>query len=158
MRKLLFIFALLLAPAWTMAAEGDIVLAVIVPKSQNLKVAGVADLALIFWRKKLYWAEGVRMQPVNLPTANALRRQFSLKVLNTLPEDQTEYWNEMYYHGVMPPHVVSSQEAVLRYVADTPGAIGYIDACKVDVRVKAIYWMTTDSVFTSVPASLNCPE
>lgn len=158
MRKLLFIFALLLAPAWTMAAEGDVVLAVIIPKSQNLKVAGVADLALIFWRKKLYWAEGVRMQPVNLPTANALRRQFSLKILNTLPEDQTEYWNEMYYHGVMPPHVVSSQEAVLRYVADTPGAIGYIDACKVDARVKAIYWMTAESVFTSAPASLNCPE
>jgi len=148
--------ALLLCMGQLQAAPAD-TLAVVVPKTQSGKIGSLVDLSLIYWRKKLYWSEGVRMQPVNLPTDSAQRRLFSQRVLGSLPEAQAEYWNEVYYHGTTPPHVVSSQEAVLRYVADTPGGIGYVDACKVDARVKAVAWLLGDGSFTTSQPVLNCP-
>ncbi|MCB4809879.1 hypothetical protein LG204_00945 [Methylovorus menthalis] len=156
MSVLLLGWTLLLCMGQPLAAPAD-TLAVVVPKTQSGKIGSLVDLSLIYWRKKLYWSEGVRMQPVNLPTDSPQRRQFSQRVLGSLPEAQAEYWNEVYYHGTTPPHVVSSQEAVLRYVADTPGGIGYVDACKVDARVKAVAWLLGDGSFTTSQPALNCP-
>jgi hypothetical protein len=45
------------------------------------------------------------------------------------------YWNEQYFHGVLPPIILGSEEAVVRYVASRPDAIGYVDARHVDASV-----------------------
>jgi hypothetical protein len=127
------------------------VLAVIVPQAYTGGTLSTAELSLIFLRKKLYWKDGRRIQPVNLAPENPLRRKFSHAVLGSLPESQTEYWNIQYYHGISPPHVVSSQEAMLRFVAETPGAVGYIDVCMVDMRVKAIAWIGEDGLTGTRP-------
>ena len=132
------------------AAEGD-TLAAIVQRGQSVHQLGAAELSLIFLRKKLYWADGKRMQPANLPTDNALRQRFSLRILGGLPESQTDYWNNMYFNGVSPPFVLASQEAMLRFVAETPGAIGYVDACKADARVKVVAWIDAQGNAVSGP-------
>lgn len=132
-------------------------IAVIVPKSENLRNSSKAELALIFWRKKLYWGSGRRIEPVNLLPENTLRRRFSQSILDSLPEEQVEYWNALYFHGTTPPHVVRSQEAMLRYVAETPGSIGYVDACQVDIRVKAVAWLLADGSLTNSQPVLDCP-
>lgn len=142
---------------WPLPAMAVEPLAVIVAKGQTFKVASVVDLSLIYWRKKLYWPEGLPMQPVNLATDSAQRRLFSQRVLGSLPETQSDYWNELYYHGTSPPHVVVSQEAMLRYVTDTPGAIGYVEGCKVDARVKVLLWLLPDGSVTNAAPNLNCP-
>ena len=134
------------------------VLAVIVPRNHNIHQVDANELSLIFWRKKLYWADGKRIQTLNYSATNPLRLQFSLSILKSAPETQTDYWNGLYFHGISPPHVVSSQEAMLKFVADTPGAIGYIDACKLDDRVKPLVWINADrNVLTTAP-ELNCSE
>ena len=159
MRRLLFplLLAYLLAP-WPSSANDAEVLAIIVPHNQTTKPPAAAELSLIFWRKKLYWADGNRMQPVNLPADNPIRRQFSQHILGSLPETQTEYWNGLYFHGTSPPHVVGSQEAMLRFVAETSGAIGYVAACKVDNRVKAVLWIGRDGSVTTTPPLLDCSQ
>lgn len=86
-------------------------------------------VSLIFRRKQNYWADGTRIQPVNLPPAHPLRRAFSQGILGHLPEDLEDYWREMYFHGVLPPHVLASEEAVILFVNATPGAIGYVSGC-----------------------------
>jgi ABC-type phosphate transport system substrate-binding protein len=86
-------------------------------------------ISLIFKRKQKYWENGTRIQPVNLPTTNPLRRAFSQGILGHSPEDLEDYWREMYFHGVLPPHVLESEEAVILFVTSTPGAIGYVSAC-----------------------------
>lgn len=132
-------------------------LAVVVGASARQALPKVQELSLIFLRKKLFWANGTRIQAVNLPADHPLRKRFSLQVLKSLPEAQTQYWNGQYYHGVFPPHVVASPEAMLRYVADTPGAIGYLSACQLDARVKAIFWIDdAGSVAAQAPA-YDCP-
>lgn len=134
------------------------VLAVIVPQNHSVHQLDANELSLMFWRKKLYWADGKRIQTLNYSATNPLRLQFSLSILKSTPETQTDYWNGLYFHGISPPYVLSSQEAMLRFVADTPGAIGYIDACKLDDRVKPLAWINADrNVLNSAP-ELNCPE
>lgn len=87
------------------------------------------SVSLMFRRKQTYWENGTRIQPVNLPPAHPLRREFSQTILGRLPEDLEDYWREMYFHGVLPPHVLASEEAVVLFVSSTPGAIGYVSNC-----------------------------
>ncbi|MDP1658275.1 MAG: hypothetical protein Q8L73_02855 [Methylotenera sp.] len=134
------------------------VLVVIVPHSHSIHQTDSNELSLIFWRKKLYWADGKRIQTLNYAANNPLRLQFSLSILKSAPETQTDYWNGLYFHGISPPHVVSSQEAMLRSVADTPGAIGYIDACKLDDRVKPLAWISAERKVLTTAPELNCPD
>jgi ABC-type phosphate transport system substrate-binding protein len=98
-------------------------------------------LARIYYRKMLYWQDGSKIEPVNLPAATPLRSQFSQLALKMEPEEQESYWNQQYFQGVFPPYVLSSEEAVLRFVADTPGAIGYVSACAVDPRVAVLLYL-----------------
>jgi hypothetical protein len=95
-------------------------------------------LSLIFKRRQKYWENGVRIQPVNLPTSNPLRRAFSQAILGHSPEELEDYWREMYFHGVLPPHVLESEEAVLLFVGSTPGAIGYVSGCVPDHQVNVV--------------------
>lgn len=85
--------------------------------------------SLIFRRKQNHWENGTRIQPVNLPPNHPLRRAFSQAILGHPPEAMEAYWREMYFHGVLPPHVLASEEAVIIFVSSTPGAIGYVSTC-----------------------------
>ncbi|MDR3416568.1 MAG: hypothetical protein P4L83_10310 [Nevskia sp.] len=116
------------------AADSD-AMAVIVAVDSRHRVESRDQLAEIYRRRKQFWSDGQRIDPVNLPAADPLRRRFSLAVMGALPEQLEAFWNEMYFHGVLPPQVLKSVEAVLRIVATTPGAIGYIPLCAADKRV-----------------------
>lgn len=135
------------------AAEENRAIAVIVPAQAGLAPSIHADeLSLIFWRKKLYAEHGQPLRPVNLHSEHPLRLNFSQWVLHSTPRSQINYWNGLYFHGVQPPYTVQSEEAMIRYVAETDGAVGYIDACHVDDRVKAVLWLMSGKVSTDAPA------
>ncbi len=136
-RILCLLLALLLAPvSW-----GER-LAVIVSADTPVTRLSVKQLQRIYLRKTLIGPDGIPWRPLNLPADHPLRRFFSHRVLRRDPEALAEYWNERYFQGVLPPYVVASETAVLRYVATTPGAIGYLHACHLDddsVRVVAVF-------------------
>jgi ABC-type phosphate transport system substrate-binding protein len=158
LRMLLLWLLLCLLPFNSPYAADNDMIAVIVPADFSTKHLSRTELSLIFLRKKLYWPNGKRIRPANLPTQQALRKQFSQHVLGSLPQAQNEYWNELYFHGTSPPYVVNSQEAMLRFVADTAGSIGYIDACLLDERVKAIAWLQTDGSLSYIQPAFICPQ
>lgn len=116
------------------------------------------DLTLIYRRKKLIWPDGSRIQPVNLPTASPLRRAFSREVLGQAPEALTTYWNDMYFHGVTPPYVLGSPEAVLRFVAETPAAVGYVPYCSADSRVSVAVVLLADGGISENTSGIACPK
>lgn len=119
------------------------VIAVVVHPAATTGTVDDDALAQIFKRRRIYWRDGVRIQPVNLPADHALRRRFSQAVLHQMPEAMDEYWNEQYFRGALPPHVQASEVAVLRFVAATTGAIGYLDVCALDDSVRVL--MTIDA-------------
>jgi ABC-type phosphate transport system substrate-binding protein len=158
MRILFFIFAVLYATlAW--AEERSPIIAVIVPtqeQADKLKLTP-SSLKLIYLRKQLFWPNGKRIVPVNLQSEHSLRSQFSQAVLGSLPKQQIDYWNGLYFNGIQPPHSVNSEEAVIRFVAETKGAIGYVDACSVDDRVRTLLWIEGDNISTQ-HIVLDCPH
>jgi len=125
-------------------------------KSSNKHHVARGKLKLIYLRKQRYWPQGVPIKPVNLQSSHPLRQHFSQVILGSAPNSQIQYWNGQYFNGILPPYVVNSQEAVIRYVAKTKGAIGYVDACHLDKRVKAVAWIINQSIQTSAPENLNC--
>jgi hypothetical protein len=136
-------------PAANHAAPVPVSFAVIVAPDvvdRNLSPRAAQSM---FRRRQTVWPDGARVQPVNLPAASAVRRAFSECVLGEAPEAMESYWREMYFHGVLPPHVVDSEQAVVLFVNSTPGAIGYVSACPKDVPVNVV--MT----FGDAP---NCPK
>ncbi len=116
---------------------------VVVPAQRGDRL-NARDIGLIFKRRKLFWNDGTRIEPVNLPADQPLRQRFSHSVLRLSPEALEAFWNEQYFHGVLPPHVLASEAAVLRFVADTATAIGYLSACMVDARLRPVLVITVD--------------
>ena len=156
--RIVLIFALCHALfAWSEVHPA--VLAVVVPAQEDVEKLKLTpnSLKLIYLRKQLYWPNGKRIVPVNLQSEHVLRNQFSLALLGTLPKQQIDYWNGLYFNGIQPPHTVNSEEAVLRFISETKGAIGYVNACAVDERVKALLWIEGNTI-TTQPISLVCPH
>jgi ABC-type phosphate transport system substrate-binding protein len=120
-------------------------IAVIVANAQELESLSRADLARIYERRRRFWNDGARIIPINLPADHPLRRQFSLQVFNRPPEEMQDYWNTQYFHGVSPPYVLASEQAVLEFVANTPGAIGYVNARVLNGQVKVLMYLPLSS-------------
>jgi hypothetical protein len=139
-----------------LAAQTDPLIAVVVAKG-NAEKLRLGDLALIYRRKQLFWNDGTKVNPVNLPVKNPLRRIFSQAVLGATPEDLEKYWNDMYFHGMSPPYVLSSDEAVLRFVAQTRGAIGYVAYCSVAERARVVLILSASGPVTEEAARASCP-
>lgn len=143
MRFLLLIlpFLLVFLPA-QLQAEGLIAIITQAVPPQN--VLNLEELARIYRRKKLFWEDGAKVIPVNLPADHPLRRRFSQLVLGMLPEDQKldEYWNAQYFHGIAPPYVLASEDAVLQFVVTTPGAVGYVSAAAVNAKVHVLLYLS----------------
>ena len=155
-KSIFWMISLLLSGLPLAFAEGNAPVIAIVVNSDELVVAA-NELNLIYWRKQLYWPKGQRIKPVNLRPEHPLRQQFSQIILGSPPKKQIDYWNGQYFNGILPPYSVNSEEAVLRYVAQTSGAIGYVDACHVDSRVKTIMWIAQEQISMAAPENLHCP-
>ena len=116
----------------------DEAIAIVTQPSNEVSNLSLETLKLVYLRKLMLDSNGKRWLPLNLPSSHELRIAFSLALFKSLPDEQESFWNEQYYQGITPPHVVASEEAVLRFVAITPGAIGYVNQRNVDERVKVL--------------------
>lgn len=143
----------LLLPA---AHADDPVIAVVVHPAADTGTLDAETLAQIYKRRRLYWRSGARIQPVNLPPDHALRRRFSLAVLGQAPEALDEYWNEQYFHGVLPPHVLASEDAVARFVRGTAQAIGYLGYCALGDGLRVV--LTIDAAGRIRPPDAPPPQ
>ncbi len=145
---------LILLPGAAARAEDSPAAGIAVIGAPGLQAARFdrAAIASIFRRKLRTLPDGGHLVPVNLPADDPLRTAFSIAVFDLEPAAMDAYWNERYFHGVSPPHVLASVEAILRFVAATPGAIGYVPACAVDGRVRVLM-----SLPLADPAATRCP-
>lgn len=141
-------------PAWP-ATEP---LAVVVAAQRAAETVEPETLSLIYLRKKQLWRDGRRIQPVNLPANHPARRQFSDAVLRQSRSALDDYWNEQYFHGVLPPHVVKSMAAMQRFIAQTDGAVGYVPYCTVPDGLRTLFVLTVDGALLRPDAvDIVCP-
>jgi hypothetical protein len=116
----------------------------IVASSSRYNHLSKHEVARIFHRKVRINRHGDDWVPTNLPADHPLRLQFSQCLFRQAPMEMQDYWNARYFHGILPPGVVDSEEAMLRFVANTPGAIGYILSSHLDRRVKIVFTLTSE--------------
>ncbi len=82
--------------------------------------------ARLFLKERLFWKDGSRIVPVNLPPDHAARQTFSRVVLRRERRELVAYWNEQHFKGVNPPVVLESEDAVKAFVRQVDGAVGYV--------------------------------
>lgn len=154
--RLAALLACFMLPAWA-AGSDSTVIAVIVANNNPEQSIDKNGLSRIFLRKTLLWANRQNIQPVNLSSTHPLRRLFSDRVIGLEPEELEDYWNNQYFHGLFPPYSVASEEAVLRFVAESATAIGYVSACAVDGRVRVLLYLTASGQILAGNTGRLCP-
>ena len=133
MRIFLLILGILLAPLGQ--AEGLMVIASPQVPDDTISAEKLAD---IYTLKKTFWANEIPVIPVNREASSPVREKFSGAVFNLPPQELAEYWNRLRFQGKLPPLVQTSDQAVLGFVRNVPGAIGYIDASHAATGVKVL--------------------
>ena len=96
------------------------------------------EVAQIYLKKRRFWEGGARIVPVNRDSGSAARERFTRQVFGEAAAQLVIYWNRQYFRGVLPPATFASDEAVKRFVAQEPLAIGYISTRRADVSVKVV--------------------
>lgn len=135
----------LCTPTCAVARDPTQEVAVIVHLEQGPDIAKREEIAQIFLARRKLDPSGRPLVPVNLPPSDPTRQVFSERILGAPPEAWEAYWTERYFQGVTPPAVVASPEAMLRFVAATPGAVGYLPACRADARVRVLFTIQASS-------------
>lgn len=118
-------------------AADEIELAVIVHPSRATTLT-VETVRRIFLKRQRFWDDGRPIVAINQEVTTPAREAFTRLVFGAEAERLPAYWNEQYFHGVLPPITLGSEEAVVRYVASRPDAIGYVDARHVDASVAVV--------------------
>ena len=86
-----------------------------------------ADVRTLFMNNS--YTQGMGLHPVAMAPGNRLRSIFNAKII-TLPESRIQsYWAQMRFSGRMtPPKEFDTLEAMLAYIANNKGAVGYVPA------------------------------
>lgn len=94
--------------------------------------AGAASrefLADVFLKRASRWESSQNAVPVDQRADSRVRRAFSLGVLKRPVTAVRSYWTQRIFSGRdVPPPELGSDEAVARFVASHPGAVGYVAA------------------------------
>ena len=112
-------------------------IAVIVHPSRRVELT-VDLLGQIYLKRKRFWEDGTAIVPLNLAAGTDLRHAFGERVLHQTEARLAEYWNRQYFYGTLPPVTLGSTQAIVRYVAADPNAIGYVPTREVDSTVRVV--------------------
>lgn len=78
--------------------------------------------------------------PVNLPAGHPLREQFLQSIIGQNEDQYTGYWLVRRYVGKgTPPHELGTVEEVARFVAETPGAVGYVPSSRLPSGANVLF-------------------
>ncbi|MCV2362130.1 phosphate ABC transporter substrate-binding protein [Paucibacter sp. DJ1R-11] len=117
------------------AAQADI--AVIVHPS-NATALDDEQISKIFLGQTKTFSGGGEAVPVD-QKEGATREDFGNKVLKKNPSQLKALWaRQIFTGGAKPPREMGGDDEVLKFVASTPGAIGYVDAGKANSSVKVV--------------------
>lgn len=121
-----FVLGALLASA---PAGADDTYRVVVNPGNPAVTVNRAELARLFMKKIPAWPNGTPVAVVDQPRTAAVRASFSKDVHNKDAEAVAAYWATQVYSGRdVPPPIKRSDDEVLEYVRQTPGAVGYVSA------------------------------
>lgn len=82
-----------------------------------------------FLKQVTRWQDDETIRPVDLASRSPTRKQFSESALGRSVEAVKSYWHQRVFSGRdVPPPELPTEEAVVRYVKEHQGAVGYVSA------------------------------
>ena len=95
----------------------------------NLTSVDKGFVAEAFLKKSTRWSDGRAIRPVDQDPDASTRRNFSEDVLGRSVGAVKSYWQQSIFSGRdVPPPELRGDEAVIAWVSQHPGAIGYVSA------------------------------
>lgn len=120
--------------ATTAFAQAELV--VVTSASSPVTSIPLSQLSRIFLGQSSAYPDGSPAIPLDIN--GDARNQFYREVLKKTPEQVEKYWARMIFTGkAQPPREIKATD-VKSVVAETPGAISYLDSSKVDASLKVI--------------------
>jgi len=111
---------------------------VIVHKSVPLESASAAEIADIYQLKVRSWEDDSRITVFNLKTDGKLKNAFYAFIKQN-PLNLRKLWLRLQLTGeATPPKSTDTEDAMVKKVASTPGAIGFVSKEKINDDVKVI--------------------
>ena len=105
-----------------------------VPEAQ----ISLEELMNIYRIRKVNWSSDLAIVPVNREASSRERQQFSEQVFDRSTMELADYWNRLRFQGKIPPVVQNSDQSVVGFVRNIPGAIGYINDTSEHAGVKVL--------------------
>ena len=82
----------------------------------------------------------VTAHPADLPASQIEKANFYRLLVDKDLGEINSYWARLVFAGrTVPPRQTTGNEDLLSFVANTPGAVGYVDRSRVDGRVKIVF-------------------
>lgn len=132
--------SLVLVSAWgegSPAAE----IAVVVNRANAVEELSFKELVKVFTNERRHWPDGTRIYLI-MREAGSPEMGVMLRRVYRMREDAElkAFWLAMLFREELGafPQFLSSNEAVLRFVQQVPTAVGFVDADRVDARVKVV--------------------
>ncbi len=123
--------------AASMLAHAEVV--VVMSAKSDVSSLSQAQVSQIFLAKSSSLPGGGAATPIDQDEGAAVRNEFYSKVTGKDAAQMKAYWSQLMFTGkAQRPKKVSSDDAVKKTVAASPGAIGYINAGAVDGSVKVV--------------------
>jgi ABC-type phosphate transport system substrate-binding protein len=101
----------------------------IVNTSNNTSSLSAKDVSDMFLKKKVKWANGTAVEPVDLNSNSGVREDFSKRIHGKATSAIRSFWQQAAFSGAAtaPPEKANDNE-VIEFVKRNPGAIGYISS------------------------------
>ena len=134
--------------AMVLAADPHDEIVVIVNKANPVQALSRDELRPIFQTRKATWPDGTRIQPLDLQDDNPVRHGFGAAVLGLDPDRVARYWIDRKIRGgERPPAKLSTPALIVRMVASSKGAIGYVNVVDANATVKIVARVHDGQVF-----------
>lgn len=136
-----YVATILLSTAEPLRPEASVPFRVVAHRSAPVESLTRAQLSAIFMRRTRSWPDGTEIRPVEPSARSRVRERFSHAVHGKSVAYVTRYWHRVIFAGRgVPPLEVAGDAAVLDFVKNNRGAIGYIEgnAPPGDVKVLAV--------------------
>lgn len=120
-------------------ARADTALVVIGHPRIDIPSLGHQAVRDLYLGKTVQLANGTRVEIVDLPVGHPVRNSFYIDVIGRDPGQMRAYWAKRIFTGKgSPPETRPDERSVVRWVAASPGRIGYVGSDMVDDSVRVL--------------------
>ena len=137
-------------PRWMIALAASLLFLVVHTASAGVVVIGNKGLSVdsiaaaqvvdIFLGKMTKLPDGTPLTVIEHKDGDTVKEEFYDKVVGKTPSQLKAYWAKLVFTGEgVPPKEYGGDQAVMRHVSGTPGAIGYVSDTSVDKSVKVLF-------------------